>query len=112
MSWALAASFFAIFAMSPGVAHADECAIEGDPIHWIADYCMSRLETDDEIPASNCIHEEIGKRAPDECVAKRYYKRALCELAIARNSRSGSVERCLQDNGFVGPTVRNKGVGR
>ena len=112
MNWALAASFFAMLAVSLGPAHAANCAIEGNPIHWIADYCMSRLETDDEIPASNCIHEEIGKRAPDECLAKRYYKRALCELAIARNSRSGSVTRCLQDRAFVGPTVRNKGVGR
>jgi hypothetical protein len=112
VNWTLAVLFFAIVAASPGVAHAAECPIEGDRVHWIADYCMSKLETDDEIPASKCINEEIETRFPDECVAKRHYKRALCELAIARKSRSGSVEQCLHDNRFAGPTVRNKGVGR
>jgi hypothetical protein len=111
VNWTLAASFVAIFAASPCVVDAAQCPIQGDSIHWIADYCMSKLETDDAIPASNCIDAEIGKRIRDECIAKRYYKRALCELAIARNSRSGSVERCLEDDGFAGRTVRNKGVG-
>jgi hypothetical protein len=112
LNWTLPALFLAVFAASPCVADAAECPIEGDRIHWIADYCMSKLETDDEIPASNCIDEEIRTRFRDECVARRHYKRALCELAIARNSRSGSLERCLHDKRFAGPTVRNKGVGR
>lgn len=80
-------------------------------MHWIADYCMSKLETDDEIAASSCINGESLTAFPDKCTAKRYYKRALCELSIARNSRSGSVEDCVQDKSFAGSTVKNKGVG-
>ena len=81
-------------------------------MHWIADYCMSKLETDDEIAASSCINAEIRIAHADECFAKRHYKRALCELVIFRKARPGRVEDCVNDKGFAGSTVRNKGVGR
>jgi len=87
------------------------CSIAGPRIHWIADYCMSKLQTDDEITASDCINEEILIAYPDECVAKYHYKGALCQLAISRNTQSGSIESCLNDKRFMGSTVRNKGIG-
>lgn len=87
------------------------CPIAGPRIHWIADYCMSKLQTDDEITASDCINEEILIVYPDDCVAKHHYKRALCQLTISRNTQSGSIESCFNDKSFMGSTVRNKGIG-
>jgi hypothetical protein len=87
------------------------CPIAGDTIHWIADFCMSEIGTDDEIAAMDCISQELGRPFPDDCAAKRHYKRALCEGAVSRQAVAGSVESCLADEDFMGYTVRNKGVG-
>lgn len=111
MKLALAALLVALpFAPVHG-ADTVACAIEGDRIHWIADYCMAKLQTDDEIAASACIEAASRMAFPDECAARRHYKRALCEMVIANGARSGSVEKCLDDPGFVGPTVEHQGVG-
>ncbi len=87
------------------------CSIDGSRMHWIADYCMAVLSTDDEIPASACIDRESRVAYLNDCAAKTHYKRAMCKLAIERTGRAGSVEKCVRDTGFVGPTVRNRGVG-
>ncbi|MHB9097069.1 MAG: hypothetical protein ACYC5X_04515 [Syntrophales bacterium] len=87
------------------------CPIEGEPIHWIADYCMAQLETDDEIPAMDCINEELKRTFPNECAAKQHYKRALCERALSHGHTAGDLQGCLDDKNFIGYTVRNKGVG-
>ena len=89
-----------------GLAQAAECAVPGDKVHWIADYCMARLQTDDEIPAMACIDEELKKAMAEDCAIKRRYKRELCGLV-----RKGDVERCFADPAFVGRTVRNGGIG-
>jgi len=34
------------------------CPTEGDRIHWIADFCMAEIGTDDEIAAMDCIEKE------------------------------------------------------
>lgn len=111
MRLALLALLFALLVASAYGADTVACFIEGSRIHWIADYCMSRLQTDDEMAASACIDEESRIAYPDECVAKRHYKRALCELVISRNSRSGSIDNCLNDKSFAGSTVKNDGIG-
>jgi hypothetical protein len=87
------------------------CPIEGDPIHWMADFCMSTLETDDEIVAMDCIDRELRRPFPDDCAAKVYYKRALCSLAVSRQAYTGTIESCVEDKNFMGSTVRNQGVG-
>ena len=87
------------------------CPIEGEKIHWIADFCMAKLETDDEIAAMDCINQELEHPFPNDCTAKRHYKRALCTLAIADKVIAETPERCLEDKDFMGSTVRNKGVG-
>lgn len=87
------------------------CDIPGTKIHWIADYCMAQLETDDEIPASACIAKELALAFPGDCAAKRHYKKAMCQLSVSRGTTKDSVERCAADPGFVGRTVRNGGVG-
>ena len=79
----------------------------GEKIWWIADYCMAKLQTDDEIAAGECINQDLGIRFSDDCVAKRYFKRQLCQVV-----QKGRASECARDPNFAGPTVRNGGVGR
>jgi hypothetical protein len=79
--------------------------------HWIADYCMSRLETDDEIAAGPCISKELARKFRSQCAAKLHYKKALCGLAFSRKQLKTDAARCVRDKDFVGRTVRNGGVG-
>jgi hypothetical protein len=87
------------------------CPIAGDKIHWIADFCMAEIGTDDEIAAMDCIDRELRRPFPDDCAARRHYKRALCEGAVSRPAVAGTLESCLADEDFMGSTVRNGGVG-
>jgi hypothetical protein len=73
---------------------------------------MALIGTDDEIPASPCIEEQMDILFRSECSAKAHFKTALCELAVNRGSYGGTVNECVDDAGFVGVTVRNGGVGR
>ena len=99
----------------PGLAASGQepppCPIEGDRIHWIADFCMAEIGTDDEIAAMDCISRELRRPFPDDCSARRYYKRALCAGAVSRQAVAGTLESCLEDKDFMGSTVRNGGVG-
>lgn len=101
----------ALSAATSVVAEPSECRIPGTKIHWVADYCMSKLETDDEIAASSCIGEEVKRAFMTDCAAKLHYKRMMCALAISRNQRQDDIDSCLADNDFVGATVRKGGVG-
>ncbi len=88
-----------------------DCPIQGEVVQWIADFCMARIGTDDEIAASDCIAEQIPLSFKNACSAKEHYKRALCALAISNGSIPGPIERCVDDPSFSGSTVRNGGVG-
>lgn len=106
------ASLCAIGSSLAGAAvSAPACRVPGTPMHWIADYCMATLGTDDEIAASGCIDRERAVAFASACSAKIHYKRAMCELAVQRDAWPGSVASCVADSTFVGPTVRNGGVG-
>jgi hypothetical protein len=94
----------------PMSASAFACAIPGKAIHWIADFCMLTLQTDDEIAASECINRELATSPENACVAKVAYKRKMCTLVVTRE-RKGRVDTCLRDPGFMGKTVRNGAVG-
>ena len=83
----------------------------GEKIHWIADYCMATLQTDDEIPASQCISAEDKIVFRNACTAKLHFKRALCEMVVKAGTRAGTVDACVADETFAGRTVRNGGVG-
>ncbi|WP_027716719.1 hypothetical protein [Desulfuromonas sp. TF] len=72
---------------------------------------MSEIGTDDEIAAMDCISRELQRGFPDDCAAKRHYKRALCEATISRQTFAGTIESCMEDEDFMGSTVRNGGVG-
>ena len=83
----------------------------GETIHWVADYCMARIGTDDEIAASDCIAEQSVGAFRSACAARLHFKRALCEMVVKNGSRAGTVDACVADPGFAGPTVRRGGVG-
>ena len=38
-----------------------QCVAAGEAIQWIADYCLLKMQTDDEIAVSDCIEEERKK---------------------------------------------------
>ena len=103
--------FVLLLLATPVLAQSRECPAAGLKIHWIADYCMSKLETDDEIAASGCINAGVAKAFKSDCAAKLHYKTALCRLAIARKQGANDMKSCLGDKTFMGPTVRNGGVG-
>ena len=92
-------------------AERNACAIAGTRTHWAADYCMAKLETDDEIAAGECLGEEHKRRFASECEAKRHYKGEMCRLATERGQRHDDAAACLADPAFEGSTVRNNGVG-
>ena len=82
----------------------------GETVQWIADYCMATIGTDDEVAASDCISRESKIMFRSGCHANFYFKRALCEVVVKNASRSGTVDACVEDPQFVGPTVKNGGV--
>ncbi len=87
-----------------------DCAVKGTRMHWIADYCMANLQTDDEIAAGDCINAEASRKFAGECRAKTHYKKSLCTLVASRKHVTG-IDRCMADKDFMGSTVRQKGVG-
>ena len=94
-----------------GAVPAVQCDIPGEPVQWIADYCMAKIGTDDEIAASDCIAKENQKEFRSSCNAKGHFKWELCKVLIQSGAREGSVDACLNDPAFVGSTVQNGGVG-
>ena len=87
------------------------CAAEGEPIQWVADYCMLKMETDDEIAVSGCIEEERKKSFPDSCASNLHFKKNMCEAMIRNGTKDGSIEKCVNDPTFKGRVVEAGGVG-
>lgn len=104
LAWALAASPAAAVATG-------RCPVPGEPIHWIVDYCMLRLETDDEIAASSCIEQEGKRRWRSACASNTHFKKRMCEVMVRSGTRSGTVDQCVRDPSFKGRTVERGGVG-
>lgn len=94
-----------------GPAAGGACPAPGEPLHWIADYCMLTLETDDEIAASACMEREGRRRFRSDCAASTFFKRRMCEVTIRSGTRAGTVGQCVRDPAFQGRTVRLRGVG-
>ena len=90
---------------------ATPCLAPGEPIQWRADYCMLRMETDDEIAVSGCIEREGKRRFPNACASNTHFKKRMCELMTQNGTRTGTVDRCVKDPTFKGRTVERGGVG-
>jgi hypothetical protein len=99
-----------VVAWSPHV-RASSCIAPGDPVQWRADYCMLKIETDDEIAVSACMESEGKRRFRNACAGSTHFKKEMCALVIQNGTRTGTVEQCLQDPSFKGRTVERGGVG-
>jgi hypothetical protein len=99
-----------IAGVSPAIA-ATPCLAPGEPIQWRADYCMLKMETDDEIAVSGCIEQERKRRFAHSCASNTHFKKRMCELMIQNGTKAGTVDRCVQDRAFKGRTVENGAVG-
>ena len=102
---------FSFLAAALPLGAATACPAPGGPIHWRADYCMLKMQTDDEIAVSGCIEAEGKRRFRNACAANTHYKRRMCQHMIRRGTQAGSVEACVANAEFSGRTVRNGGVG-
>ena len=89
----------------------EQCAAEGEPIQWVADYCMLKMETDDEIAVSGCIEEERKRAFPSSCASNLHFKKGMCEAMIRNGTRTGTVDQCVKDPTFKGRVVEAGGVG-
>lgn len=87
------------------------CAAPGEPVQWVADYCMLKMETDDEIAVSGCIEEESKIRFAEVCTGNLHFKRRMCEVMIRNGTRAGTLDQCVGDPAFRGRTVEAGGVG-
>jgi len=87
------------------------CLAPGEPIQWRADYCMLKLQTDDEIAVSECIEQEGKRRFVNACASNTHFKKRMCELMIQNGTKAGSLDDCIKDRAFKGRTVQNGGVG-
>ena len=106
-----AAIFLVTFVSASAMAETPvQCSIPGDALHWQADYCLYVVGTDDIIAAGPCLERESKILFRSRCNEKFHYKRAICELIIKSGGRSGTIDNCVQDPTFVGPTVRNGGA--
>lgn len=89
----------------------DPCPAPGEPIQWIADYCMLQMETDDEIAVSGCIEEQSKRTFADACASNTHFKKGMCAQMIRNGTRGGTLDQCLRDPAFKGRTVEAGGVG-
>lgn len=106
----LACATFFLFLLCPPAQGAEPgCDIPGITMHWIADYCMYRVGTDDfgNPEVGKCFKTENDKH-PDTCANRKAYKRKICE--IMKSYYDNSTGKCMADKSFAGPTVRNGGL--
>lgn len=97
--------------LASGAEAAASCAADGEPVQWVADYCMLQMETDDEVAVSECIEKERKVRFADDCASNLHFKRRMCQLMIRNGTRAGSLDMCIDDRAFKGSTVEAGGVG-
>ena len=101
----------ALAAWVPFTGAEEPCLAVGEPIHWVADYCMLKMETDDEIAASDCIEEERKTRFPNACASNTHFKQRMCAQMIRNGTKAGTMDQCVKDPTFKGRTVEAGGVG-
>ena len=94
-----------------GAEASPPCLAPGEPIQWIADYCMLKMETDDEIAVSGCIEEESRAKFPGACAGNTHFKTRMCEVWVRGGTRAGTVSACVSDPAAMGRTVERGGVG-
>jgi hypothetical protein len=99
-----------VFALAYAPAIKDDCVVKGEPIQWAADYCMLKMQTDDEIAVADCIDAAMKKDSGSACDSTARFKRSMCEIMIQAGTRAGDVQECVDDPAFKGRTVEAGGV--
>ena len=101
-----------LFLLAGSAVAQRRCAVPGELIHWQADFCMSKEQTDDfeQAGVQRCLRREMKKEQKNACAAKTRYKKAMCSMAAQHPPYNGSSRKCFEDPSFSGPTVRNGGV--
>ncbi len=86
-----------------------KCPVSGEPLQWAADYCMYFVAIDDfaHPKVAACLQKQKDPASRNACAAKIKYKRSMCEIVVKNASYQGSLTKCVHDNDFSGPTVRN-----
>ena len=101
----------ALAAWTSIVSAENRCPAVGEPIQWIADYCMLKMETDDEIAVSGCMAKESKLKFRSACASNTHFKKRMCERMIRNGTRAGTATWCVRDPAFKGRTVGAGGVG-
>ena len=101
----------ALAVLASGAEAATSCLADGETVQWAADYCMLKMETDDEIAVSGCIEEERKVRLANDCASNLHFKKRMCKLMIRSGTRAGTLDLCVNDPAFKGRTVEAGGVG-
>lgn len=89
---------------------APPCAVPGEPVQWVADWCMATLQTDDEIAASDCVARHPVSAFASGCAVKLHFKRELCRV-LRPDGGAEALRSCVADPQVMGRTVREGGVG-
>jgi hypothetical protein len=101
---------FTLFLIMP--VFADDCQVQGEKVQWLTDYCMYKFDTDDVLEIEACMAEDTKHDYEDDCAAKVKYKRKMCKIAIEEEEIRMGVQECLNDESFMGSTVKNSGIGK
>jgi len=101
-------SIFCLMLVAWFSASAGDFPVPGPRVRWQADYCMYKVGSDDIVAVDPCMRRDGKRRYRNDCEAKKYYKRQICRMA---REPEQSEEQCVADPSFMGPTVRNGGVG-
>lgn len=93
-------------------AQTEECEIPGKAMHWVADYCMHKAETDDfqEQSVQSCFEKNHGHEVKDTCENRKMYKMKLCQHMVSMGFYDGDAQTCFRDKEFIPTTVRNGGI--
>ncbi len=101
---------FGLFLAVP--VFAEDCEVKGLKIDWLRDYCMLTFDTEDVLEIKACIEDDAKNEYEDDCAAKIKYKRKMCKVAIEEEEIKMGAQECLNDDSFMGPTVKSGGIGK
>ncbi|MFC2074480.1 hypothetical protein ACFLR3_04440, partial [Campylobacterota bacterium] len=71
-----------------------------------------QLDTDDVLEIEACMNDDAKNDYQDDCTAKIKYKRKMCKIAIEEEEIDMRVQECLNDESFMGTTVKKGGIGK
>ena len=73
-----------------------QCAIPGEPIRWMAAYCMAVAETDDleSEAVQGCMRSQKAPKFRDLCKEKKFWKKKWCGARVKQGSEKDGISKC------------------